>query len=164
MRIGFDARFVDDRYHYDVPETAARLGLRDRLLERGHVPDEDLAALYCGAMCMAIVSLYEGFGMPALEALACGAPLIVSDRGSLPEIASGEAIVLNPWDVQSIAHGLERIVGNEALRASLRQRGSRVASQFTWTAAAQATRRAPEQAYRPDAGRRARYPSPSVPR
>ena len=84
-----------DHYHDDVPETAARLGLADRLHAAGHVPDEDLAALYSGAMCAAIVSFHEGFGMPALEALACSASPIVSDRDSLPEIASGKVIVLN---------------------------------------------------------------------
>ena len=120
-----------DQYHDDVPESVARLGLADRLHAAGHVPDEDLAALYCFAMCVAIVSLYKdflykGFGLPALEALACGAPLIVSDRGSLPEVSSGEAIVLNPWDVQSIAPGLKRIVSDNALRADLRQRGASV--------------------------------------
>ena len=66
-------------------------GSANRVRRLAYVPDADLPALFSGAACVAIVSLYEGFGMPALEALACGAPLLVSNRGSLPEIAGDAA-------------------------------------------------------------------------
>src|SRR5262249_14563950 len=76
-------------------ETAIQqTGLGDRVNRLAYVPDEDLPALYSGAAAVAIVSLYEGFGMPALEALACSAPLIASNRGSLPEIVGDAATIV----------------------------------------------------------------------
>ena len=101
---------------------------------------------------MAIVSLYEGFGMPALEALACGAPLVVSNRGSLPEIVGDSAQVVDALQVSSIASGLERVVSNGAMRADLRERGLRRAASFDWATAARITRQALEEAFKPDDG------------
>jgi glycosyltransferase involved in cell wall biosynthesis len=118
----------------------------ERLRRLSYVPDADLPALYSGAACVAIVSLYEGFGMPALEALACGAPLVIGNRGSLPEIGSDAAIVVDPLDVRSMREGLERVVHDADLAAELRKRGPRRAAEFTWASAAQATHRALESA------------------
>jgi glycosyltransferase involved in cell wall biosynthesis len=128
-------------------------GLGQRVRRLAYVPDEDLAALYSGAAAVAIVSLYEGFGMPALEALACGAPLLVSNRGSLPEIAANAAVVVDPLDEQSIAAGLLRLLGDGTLREELRAAGLRRAAEFSWSTAAQVTRAALERAYRPEAAR-----------
>jgi glycosyltransferase involved in cell wall biosynthesis len=135
-------------------------GLRNRVRRLAYVPDEDLPALFGGAACVAIVSLYEGFGMPALEALACGAPLLVSNRGSLPEIAGDAAIVVDALSVASIASGLERLIRDGRLREDLRAHGPRRAGSFDWSTAARVTRNALEQAFRPGAERR----SPSPPR
>jgi glycosyltransferase involved in cell wall biosynthesis len=134
-------------------------GLEQRVQRLAYVPDEDLSALYSGAAAVAIVSLYEGFGMPALEALACGAPLMVGNRGSLPEIAGDAALLVDPLDVRSIANGLERLTGDAPLRQQLRERGPRRAAHFSWSTAAQVTRAALEQAYRAQSPR---YRSPSV--
>jgi glycosyltransferase involved in cell wall biosynthesis len=116
-------------------------GLGERLRRLGYVADEDLAALYSGAACVAIVSLYEGFGMPALEALACGAPLVVGNRGSLPEIGGNAAIVVDPLEQDVIATALERVLTDPALSAELRERGPRRAAQFDWVSAGRVTRR-----------------------
>jgi glycosyltransferase involved in cell wall biosynthesis len=111
---------------------------------------------------VAIVSLYEGFGMPALEALACGAPLVASNRGSLPEIVRDAALSVDPLDVGSIARGLERIVADSRLQAELRMRGPLRAKGFDWPTAARVTRDVLEQAFRPDAGIPPRSPSRSA--
>ena len=128
-------------------ETAVReTKIEARVRRLAYVPDEDLPALYSGASGVAIVSLYEGFGMPALEALACGAPLVASNRGSLPEIGGGAAVMVDPLNVSSIARGLESVVNDEALRDSLRARGLRRAQDFDWATAATVTRDAIERA------------------
>jgi glycosyltransferase involved in cell wall biosynthesis len=136
-----------------VEEAIVAAGLERRVRRLTYVPDEDLPALFSGAACVAVVSLYEGFGMPALEALACGAPLLVSNRGALPEIAADAAVIADAVDVESIAMGLTRLVGDESLRAELRERGPRRAASFDWSSAAQVTRRALEQAFQSDARR-----------
>jgi alpha-1,3-rhamnosyl/mannosyltransferase len=126
------------------------------------VPDADLPALYGGATGVAIVSLYEGFGMPALEALACGAPLLASNQGSLPEIVGDAGLSVNPLDVGSIARGLERLVGDVSVQDDLRQRGPIRAREFDWPTAARVTRSVLEQAFQPDARTPPRSPSPSA--
>ncbi len=145
-----------------VEEVIRATRLEQRVKRLAYVPDADLPALYSGASAVAIVSLYEGFGMPALEALACGAPLLVSNRGSLPEIAANAAIVVDALNVDSIAGGLARLVTDAQLRAELRERGLRRAAQFEWATAAQVTRRALELAFQPGADRRAPSPRPSA--
>ncbi len=134
-------------------------GLGKRLHRLAYVPDDDLPALYSGAACVAIVSLYEGFGMPALEAMACGAPLLVSNRGSLPEIASDAAVVVDPLRVGSIAAGLELLVNDRERGRDLGARGRKRAVQFDWPGAARITRRSLEAAY----AQRAAAPIPSSP-
>jgi glycosyltransferase involved in cell wall biosynthesis len=150
-------------YGGDAVEAAiAATGLGQRVKRLAYVPDADLPALFSGAEAVAIVSLYEGFGMPALEALACGAPLLVSNRGSLPEIASDAAVVADPLEVESMARGLERLAGDPALRDQLRERGLRRAAQFEWSTAARVTRRALELAGQPGADRRVPSRMPSA--
>jgi glycosyltransferase involved in cell wall biosynthesis len=133
--------------------------LEDRVRRLAYVPDGDLPALYSGAACAAIVSLYEGFGMPALEALACGAPLLASNRGSLPEITAGAALTVDPLSVESIARGLEAMLRDSG--ADRRTRGLARAASFSWDAAAFQTRQSLELAYRSPDGTPLPYPSPS---
>lgn len=145
-----------------VEEAVAAAGLEHRVKRLAYVPDADLPALYSGAACVAIVSLYEGFGMPALEALACGAPLLVSNRGSLPEITGNAAVVVDALDVGSIATGLATVLEDARLRAELNARGPRRAADFDWSSAAHVTRRALELAFGSDAGTRAPSRQPSA--
>jgi glycosyltransferase involved in cell wall biosynthesis len=115
------------------------LGLRDEVELVGPVEGEKLASYYSGAECLVMPSLAEGFGLPVIEAMACGCPVIVSDRDSLPEIAANAATVTGP-DAEAIAEALRNLIGNQRVREDLRRRGLQHAGQFTWAAAAARTR------------------------
>jgi glycosyltransferase involved in cell wall biosynthesis len=94
----------------------------------GHVPDEHLPGLYAGAACFVLPSLYEGFGLPCLEAMACGTPVVASDATALPETCGGAAVLVDPRDPAAIADAVERAMGDERLAAAGMERASR----FTW--------------------------------
>jgi glycosyltransferase involved in cell wall biosynthesis len=99
----------------------------------GRVSDEQLCSLYASSSCLAIPSLYEGFGLPAAEAMAVGTPVVIGARGSLPEIAGNAAIAVDPYDSSAIAAGIERaIAGRDKLIALGQERAKR----FTWEEAA----------------------------
>ena len=100
----------------------------------GYVPDNLLPALYRGADLLAYPSLYEGFGMPVLEAMAAGVPVLTSSVSSLPEVAGGAAWLVNPYEVEDIERGLEESLSNEAWRIRAVQRGRMWALQMTWDA------------------------------
>ena len=102
----------------------------------GFVPDDELARLYRGALCVAYTSLYEGFGIPVLEALACGAPVVTSAGTAMAEVADGAAVLVDPSDPEAIADGIRRAI---ASRAELAARGPERARDFTWQASAEAT-------------------------
>ena len=107
----------------------------------GHVDDPTLRALYQSAAALAFPSLYEGFGLPLLEAMAEGLPAVVGDAGALPELADDAALLVDPLDVEAIADGLERALTDSALRARLAEAGRRRAADFSWDAAADAVLR-----------------------
>lgn len=110
--------------------------LRDAVVFTGFARDEDLPALYSLARAVALPSLYEGFGLPVLEAMACGTPVVTSNLSSLPEVAGDAALLVDPLDVDALTDALRRLISDESLRASLRQRGLARAAAFTWERAA----------------------------
>lgn len=102
----------------------------------GFAHDDDLPALYSAAACVAVPSLYEGFGIPVLEGMACGTPVLTSTVSSLPEVAGNAALTIPPDDIAAIAEGLERLLTEEHLRQTLVSRGLERAQTFTWERAA----------------------------
>jgi glycosyltransferase involved in cell wall biosynthesis len=112
---------------------------RDGVLLTGFVDDDDLPAVYSGAELFVLPSLYEGFGLPPLEAMSCGVPVVCSNTSSLPELADGAALLFDPRSVEAIAAALERALSAADLRADLRQRGLARARQYTWEATARQT-------------------------
>jgi glycosyltransferase involved in cell wall biosynthesis len=109
-----------------------KLGLEQRVLLPGYVPDADLAALLSGALAFVFPSLYEGFGLPVLEAMACGTPVICSNTSSLPEVAGDAALLVDPLDVEMLADGILRSISDGGLRRDLVERGFRQTQRFTW--------------------------------
>jgi alpha-1,3-rhamnosyl/mannosyltransferase len=109
----------------------------------GTVSDLELAALYRGARCLVYPSLYEGFGIPVLEGMACGTPVVTSAGGATEEVAGGAAVLVDPHDVAAIAAGIEEA---ETRRDELRGRGLERAAGFTWERVAAETRRVYEAA------------------
>ncbi|MDX1733258.1 MAG: glycosyltransferase family 1 protein [Halioglobus sp.] len=110
--------------------------LRDRVHFTGYVSDDELVALYSSAMAAAMPSFSEGFGLPAIEALACGTPLLCSELGSLPEVVGDAGLYFDPFDPDSIAAAIVQLAGADELRARLARNGSARAGEFTWQRAA----------------------------
>src|SRR5205823_13767667 len=105
----------------------------------GHVDEPTLSALYASASVLAFPSLYEGFGLPLLEAMGHGLPAVVGATGALPELAVGSAISVNAEDTEAIAGGLERLLVDEGLRKKLGEEGRRRAKGYSWANAAERT-------------------------
>jgi len=105
----------------------------------GYIDDDDIAALYSGALGLVFPTLYEGFGFPVLEAMRCGTPVITSSTSSLPEVAGDAAILVNPRDVDAIASAIGKLVSDDALRQNLIDKGYQQAQRFTWRQTAEQT-------------------------
>jgi glycosyltransferase involved in cell wall biosynthesis len=133
----------------EIRETSARLLDRGRLQFRGFVPDGQLPAWYSACDLFAYPSLYEGFGLPALEAMACGAPVLTSCVSALPEVVGDAALPVSPTDVQAIAEGMKRLLLDSELRRDLQRRGIERSKTFTWARTAELT----VKLYREAAGR-----------
>lgn len=116
----------------DVLKAAHAPALRGRVRLLGHVPQENLAWLYGHARLLAYPSLFEGFGLPLLEAMASGCPVVTSDRSSLPEVAGDAAVLVDPESVESIAEGIRRVWEDDALARDLTTRGRARARLFSW--------------------------------
>ncbi len=132
-----------------TPEVAAQLEGRkigDRVLFLGCVNDDRLAALYRGAVCLILPSLIEGFGLPPLEAIACGTPVIVSRTTALPEVVGNAALFIDPLDTEDIGSAIERMVGDPSLRDRLHDAGLSRARLFCWNRVAEKVYRVIEEA------------------
>ena len=123
-----------------------------RVHHLGHLPGELVPALYRRATAMVFPSLYEGFGAPPLEAMACGLPAAVSSRGSLPEVCGDAALSFDPESAEEMAAAIDKIAGDDALRATLRAAGLERAARFRWSTAAERHRAIYERAAATQAG------------
>ncbi len=112
---------------------------KDAVIFPGFVPDADLPAVYAGAQVMAFPSEFEGFGLPVLEAMACGTPVVCSATSSLPEVAGEAAILVDPLDTDALTAALQCVLREPALAADLRARGLTQAASFSWDRAAEET-------------------------
>jgi glycosyltransferase involved in cell wall biosynthesis len=127
-------------WKYDETIALARdLGLGDRIRLLGRVDPQDLPSWYSSCAVFAYPSLYEGFGFPPLEAMACGAAVVASNASSLPEVVGDAGLLVEPADVDALAHVLGRVLDDAHLRADLQQRGIQRAAQFTWAHVAERT-------------------------
>jgi glycosyltransferase involved in cell wall biosynthesis len=108
------------------------LRLEPHAIFAGDCEDEQLAALFRGSIALVFPSLYEGFGLPPVEAMACGVPVLTSNLCSLPEVVGDAGILIDPYDIEAIANGMRRLVDHSDLRQTLRQKGLVRASQYTW--------------------------------
>lgn len=116
--------------------TVRSFGLAEAVCLPGFIDDDDLPDVYRGAELFVFPSLYEGFGLPPLEAMACGVPVVTSNTSSMPEVAGGAAMLVDPRDVDGMAAVIARTLHDEGLRERLRAAGIARASQFSWQAAA----------------------------
>jgi glycosyltransferase involved in cell wall biosynthesis len=129
----------DDPLFFDPRPLVEGLGISADVRFTGWVDEAHKAALYRGAACAVFPSQYEGFGLPVLEALACGAPLVTSDASSLPELLGNAGFAVAPDDVQVLAGAILSCLVDEALAAELRRRGPQQATRFTWAQTARET-------------------------
>ncbi len=122
-----------------IYETVRSLGLEGTVHFAGFVDDDDLPAVYSGAALFVFASLYEGFGLPLLEAMACGVPVVTSNVSAMPEVAGDAAVLVDPRDVDDLAGAIARTLRDDALRNRLRVAGLARARQFPWEATARRT-------------------------
>ena len=140
-------------YYNKILERLKPLNIEKDVVFTGFVPDEDLPGLMSLAEVFAFPSIYEGFGFPVLEAMACGVPVISSNASSLPEITLDSAILLAPTDVRSWGQALKSVIGDPELKEEMRQRGYRRAGLFSWERTAVRTGRLYEEVYACRTGR-----------
>jgi glycosyltransferase involved in cell wall biosynthesis len=126
----------DPHFYPDIAKKVDRLLLKDKVIFLGYVPEEDLPHLYSVAAAFIFPSLYEGFGLPPLEAMACGCPVVASNAASLPEVCGDAVRYVDPYDVESIAQGIHEVLTDEVMRQNLRAKGLERVELFSWEKAA----------------------------
>jgi glycosyltransferase involved in cell wall biosynthesis len=130
------AGYKDSRYYPELETEVDALGHAEKVLFLDYVSADELPALYAGAKAFIFPSLYEGFGFPTLEAMACGCPVVVSNVASLPEVCGDAAYYIDPHNIESIAEGIYRVLTDESLRQSLINKGLERVKLFSWKKAA----------------------------
>lgn len=137
VHVGSQGWFFDD-----IVTEATRCGVEDRVLFLGRVPQEQLVKLYNLAALFVYPSFYEGFGLPVLEAMACGCPVLTSNNSSLPEVAGDAGMLVDPKNIESIADAIRIILYDPALSEHMRKAGIAQASKFSWRRCAEETAQA----------------------
>jgi glycosyltransferase involved in cell wall biosynthesis len=137
---------ISGRYQYlghplypDPRETVQRLGLDGQVIFTGQIREQDKAPLFSAATVFAFPSLYEGFGIPVLEAMACGTPVVTSNLSALPEVAGDAGLLVDPYDTDAISEGIQTLLEEQPLREELARRGLERAGLFTWQQVADQT-------------------------
>lgn len=125
--------------YQETLRTIKELQVSDSVILTGYVPEIDLTVLYSGALCFVYPSYFEGFGLPPLEAMKCGAPVIVGNRTSLPEVVGDAGILVDPFNADAIAEAMDRVISDSNLRADLRVKGLARAKLFDWRETARQT-------------------------
>lgn len=127
------------RYTPQLVACVAELGLSDRVRFLGYVPQADLPRLINQALAFVFPSLWEGFGLPILEAMACGTPVITANCASMPEVAGEAALLVNPYQVRELTQAMQQVIQDASLRKDLRRRGLERVTLFNWTKTGAAT-------------------------
>ena len=125
---GSISKFMSERLY----EVCVKFGVANRVLFIGYVKESNLPPLISGSKILFYTSLSEGFGLPVLEAMACGVPVLTSNSGALPEVAGDAALLVNSTDVNDIVEGLKRLLKDENLRNTLVSKGYEQAKKFSW--------------------------------
>jgi glycosyltransferase involved in cell wall biosynthesis len=123
-------------------------GIKEAVILTGYVPETELPALYSGAVCFVYPSYFEGFGLPPLEAMKCGTPVIVGNRTSLPEVVGDAALTVDPFDIDAIAAAMKRVLKDSELQKELSLKGQQRASAFDWRTTARKTLKVYEEVAR----------------
>ena len=120
-------------------KTLSRLGITEDVIFVDHISEKDLAYYYSSATLLAYPSLYEGFGLPPLEAMACGCPVVTSNTSSLPEVVGEAGIMLNPYDTRSLVQAMRQVLTDSELRDSMVRKGLEQSKKFSWESTAELT-------------------------
>ena len=116
-----------------------QLGMEEKIIFTNFVPDKDIPVFYSGAEVLLFPSIYEGFGLPVAEAMACGCPVITSNTSSLPEVGGKAAVYVNPLSIESIVKGLEKVLEDKNLQKKMIKEGLKQSRKFNWEKSAEQT-------------------------
>jgi glycosyltransferase involved in cell wall biosynthesis len=126
-------------FYEDVFARVEELGLEDEVLFPGYLPASELPLWYNAAELFVYPSLYEGFGLPPLEAMACGTPVVTANTSSLPEVVGDAGLAVDPLDIEGLAEAMKQVLGDDSLQQEMKVRGLRRARGFSWAKTAQET-------------------------
>jgi glycosyltransferase involved in cell wall biosynthesis len=138
----------DPRFYPALEAEMQVLGLQDRVRFLDYVHADELPSLYAGADIFVFPSLYEGFGLPPLEAMACGTPVIVSNVSSLPEVVGDAALMVDPYDIEGMAKAMYKVLSDVELSEEMRRKGLERAKSFSWEQTAQSILKVCEEVHR----------------